>query len=135
MKRIFLLLVVFIAVISCSNKTESTENSSKNNSAAETQLISNTLTFEGDFVYYADSAIFSNYAEMKNYPVAMEGEYINLEREYTAFNFAEPTKVNLKVEGYLEDRAGMEEGTTNKYLIVTKIIGFDTNKITPLFTE
>ena len=29
----------------------------------------------------------------------------------------------------------MEEGTTNKYLIVTKIIGFDTNKTTPLFTE
>ena len=83
----------------------------------ETQLTSNTLTFEGDFVYYADSAIFSNYAEMKNYPVAMEGEYINLEREYTGFNFAEPTKVNLKVEGYLEDRPGMEEGTTNKYLI------------------
>lgn len=101
----------------------------------ETQFTSNTLTFEGDFVYYADSAIFSNYAEMKNYPVAMEGEYINLEREYTGFNFAEPTKVNLKVEGYLEDRPGMEEGTTNKYLIVTKIIGFDTNKTTPLFTE
>ena len=72
---------------------------------------------------------------MKNYPVAMEGEYINLEREYTGFNFAELTKVNLKVEGYLEDRPGMEEGTTNKYLIVTKIIGFDTNKTTPLFTE
>lgn len=130
MKKIFLLFVVFVIAISCSNKTE-------NNNAMpnETQLTSNTITFEGDFVYYADSAIFSNYAEMKNYPVAMEGEYINLEREYTAFNFAEPTKVNLKVEGYLEDRAGMEEGTTNKYLIVTKIIGFDTNKIAPLFTE
>ena len=130
MRKIFLLFVVFVIAISCSNKTE-------NNNAMpnEAQLTSNTITFEGDFVYYADSAIFSNYAEMKNYPVAMEGEYINLEREYTAFNFAEPTKVNLKVEGYLEDRAGMEEGTTNKYLIVTKIIGFDTNKTTPLFTE
>ncbi|MEI0611464.1 copper homeostasis protein [Brachyspira pilosicoli] len=132
MKKIFLLFVVFIVAISCSNKTENNENAAIPN---KTQLTSNMLTFEGDFVYYADSAIFSNYAEMKNYPVAMEGEYINLEREYTAFNFAEPTKVNLKVEGYLEDRHGMEEGTTNKYLIVTKIIGFDTNKTTPLFTE
>ena len=132
MKRIFLLFIVFIAAVSCSNKTENNENAAMPN---ETQLTSNTITFEGDFVYYADSAIFSNYAEMKNYPVAMEGEYINLEREYTGFNFTEPTKVNLKVEGYLEDRPGMEEGTTNKYLIVTKIIGFDTNKITPLFTE
>ena len=130
MKRIYLLFIIFVLAVSCSNKTESNENSTNNNAAAETQLTSNTLTFEGDFVYYADSAIFSNYAEMKNYPVAMEGEYINLEREYTAFNFAEPTKV-----GYLEDRAGMEEGTTNKYLIVTKIIGFDTNKTAPLFTE
>lgn len=132
MKKIFLLFIVFIAAISCSNKTENKDNAAMPN---ETQLTSNTLTFEGDFVYYADSAIFSNYAEMKNYPVAMEGEYINLEREYTGFNFAEPTKVNLKVEGYLEDRPGMEEGTTNKYLIVTKIIGFDTNKTIPLFTE
>ncbi|WP_157143921.1 copper homeostasis protein [Brachyspira pilosicoli] len=132
MKKIFLLFIVFIAAISCSNKTENKDNAAMPN---ETQLTSNTLTFEGDFVYYADSAIFSNYAEMKNYPVAMEGEYINLEREYTGFNFAEPTKVNLKVEGYLEDRPGMEEGTTNKYLIVTKIIGFDINKTTPLFTE
>ncbi|WP_157150542.1 copper homeostasis protein [Brachyspira sp. SAP_772] len=132
MKRIFLLFIVFILAISCSNKTEKNESAAMPN---EAQLTSKTTYFEGDFVYYADSAIFSNYAEMKNYPVAMEGEYINLEREYTAFNFAEPTKVNLKVEGYLENRAGMEEGTTNKYLIVTKIIGFDTNKTTPLFTE
>lgn len=132
MKKMFLLFIVFVAAISCSNKTENNESTVASNN---TQLTSNTISFEGDFVYYADSAIFSNYAEMKNYPVAMEGEYINLEREYTAFNFAEPTKVNLKVEGYLEDRAGMEEGTTNKYLIVTKIIGFDTNKTAPLFTE
>ncbi len=72
---------------------------------------------------------------MKTYPVAMEGEYLNLEREYTGFNFTEPTKVNLKVEGYLEERPGMEEGTTNMFLIVTKVIGFDTNKTTPLFQE
>ena len=106
MKKIFLLFVVFVAAISCSSKAKNNENASIPN---EAQLTSNTITFEGDFVYYADSAIFSNYAEMKNYPVAMEGEYINLEREYTAFNFAEPTKVNLKVEGYLEDRAGWKK--------------------------
>ena len=135
MKRIYLLLIVFVLAISCSNKTESTQNTADNNAAAETQLTSNTQTFEGDFVYYADSANFSNYTEMKTYPVAMEGEYINLEREYTGFNFAEPTKVNLKVEGYLEERPGMEEGTTNMFLIVTKVIGFDTNKTTPLFQK
>ena len=132
MKRIYLLFIIFVLAISCSNKTESTQNTT-DNAAAETQLNSNTQVFEGDFVYYADSANFSNYTEMKTYPVAMEGEYINLEREYTGFNFAEPTKVNLKVEGYLEERPGMEEGTTNMFLIVTKIIGFDTNKTAPLF--
>ena len=66
MKKIFLLFIIFIAAISCSNKTENNENAAMPN---ETQLTSNTLTFEGDFVYYADSAIFSNYADMKNYPV------------------------------------------------------------------
>ncbi|MEI0493385.1 copper homeostasis protein [Brachyspira intermedia] len=134
MKRIYLLFIIFVLAISCSNKTESTQNTT-DNAAAETQLNSNTQVFEGDFVYYADSANFSNYTEMKNYPVAMEGEYLNLEREYTGFNFTEPTKVNLKVEGYLEERPGMEEGTTNMFLIVTKVIGFDTNKTTPLFQE
>ena len=134
MKRIYLLFIIFVLAISCSNKTESTQNTT-DNAAAETQLNSNTQVFEGDFVYYADSANFSNYTEMKTYPVAMEGEYLNLEREYTGFNFTEPTKVNLKVEGYLEERPGMEEGTTNMFLIVTKVIGFDTNKTTPLFQE
>ena len=134
MKRIYLLFIIFVLAISCSNKTESTQNTT-DNAAAETQLNSNTQVFEGDFVYYADSANFSNYTEMKNYPVAMEGEYLNLEREYTGFNFTEPTKVNLKVEGYLEERPGMEEGTTNMFLIVTKVIGFDINKTTPLFQE
>ena len=129
MKRIYLLFIIFVLAISCSNKTESTQNTA----AAETQLSSNTQVFEGDFVYYADSANFSNYTEMKTYPVAMEGEYLNLEREYTGFNFTEPTKVNLKVEGYLEEIPGMEEGTTATYLIVTKIIGFDTNRTTSLF--
>lgn len=135
MKKIYLLLIVFVLAVSCSNKTESSDKtaSAENNVPSETQLTSNTQTFEGDFVYYADSATFSNYTEMKNYPVAMEGEYLNLEKEYTGFNFAEPTKVNLKVEGYLEERPGMEEGTTNMFLIVTKIIGFDTNKTSPLF--
>lgn len=135
MKKIYLLLIVFVLAVSCSNKTESSDKtaSAENNVPSETQLTSNTQTFEGDFVYYADFATFSNYTEMKNYPVAMEGEYLNLEKEYTSFNFAEPTKVNLKVEGYLEERPGMEEGTTNMFLIVTKIIGFDTNKTSPLF--
>ncbi|WP_300711794.1 copper homeostasis protein [uncultured Brachyspira sp.] len=130
MKKFYLLLIIFMLAISCSNNRESNHNN-----AAETQLSSNTQVFEGDFVYYADSAVFSNYAEMKNYPVAMEGEYINLEREYTGFNFDEPFKVNLKAEGYLEERQGMEEGTANMFLIVTKIIGFDTNKTMPLFQE
>ena len=139
MKKIYLLLIIFVLAISCSNKTESTQNADlntaadTNNTASETQMPANTQTFEGDFVYYADSANFSNYTEMKTYPVAMEGEYLNLEREYTGFNFTEPTKVNLKVEGYLEERPGMEEGTTATYLIVTKIIGFDTNRTTSLF--
>ena len=87
MKKIYLLFVIFVLAVSCSNKTESTQNAAvgtdasvNNNAAAETQLSSNTQVFEGDFIYYADSANFSNYTEMKTYPVAMEGEYLNLER-------------------------------------------------------
>ncbi|MEI0702886.1 hypothetical protein [Brachyspira intermedia] len=79
-KRIYLLFIIFVLAISCSNKTESTQNTADNTAAAETQLSSNTQVFEGDFVYYADSANFSNYTEIKTYPVAMEGEYLNLER-------------------------------------------------------
>ena len=115
-------------MISCGGqKTDDAKN------AAATDGKQTSKTFEGDFVYFADSAVFTDYATSSNFQVATEGEYLNLEREFTSFNFAEPTKVNLKVEGYLEERPGMEEGTTATYLIVTKIIGFDTNRTTSLF--
>ena len=62
----------------------------------------------------------------------MEREYFNLEREFISFNFEEPTKIYLQVEGYLEDRPGIEKDKIDTFLIVTKIIGFDTNRITSL---
>ena len=128
MKKIYLLLIAFVLLISCGGqKTDDTKN------AAPTDAKQTSKTFEGDFIYFADSAVFTDYAASSNFQVATEGEYLNLEREFTSFNFTDPTKVYLKVEGYLEDRPGMEEGTTATYLIVTKIIGFDTNRTTPLF--
>lgn len=128
MKKVYLLLIAFVLLISCGGQKT---DDAKNAAATDGEQISKT--FEGDFVYFADSAVFTDYATSSNFQVATEGEYLNLEREFTSFNFAEPTKVNLKVEGYLEERPGMEEGTTATYLIVTKIIGFDTNRTTSLF--
>ena len=80
MKKVYLLLIAFVLLISCGGQKT---DDAKNAAATDGEQISKT--FEGDFVYYADSANFSNYTEMKTYPVAMEGEYINLEREYTGF--------------------------------------------------
>ena len=47
MKKMFLLFIVFVAAISCSNKTENNESTAASNN---TQLTSNTISFEGDFV-------------------------------------------------------------------------------------
>ncbi|WP_028329502.1 copper homeostasis protein [Brachyspira alvinipulli] len=123
MKRLYSLLIIFIICISCSVE--------KNH---ETQNIPDPIlkVFEGDFIYLVDSAVFTDYATSSNFQIAMEREYFNLEREFISFNFEEPTKIYLQVEGYLEDRPGIEKDKIDTFLIVTKIIGFDTNRITSL---
>lgn len=121
MKRIYSLLIIFLIFISCSAE--------KNQNKAAPVL----KVFEGDFIYLPDSSIFTDYATSSNFQIATEREYFNLEREFISFNFEEPTKIYLKAEGYLEERAGIEKGTMETFLIVTKIIDFDTNRTTSLF--
>lgn len=130
MKKILLFSLVSVIISACfilsCSKTETKAQNDVNPSMSA--KAPESKAFEGDFIYFADSANFSNYATTKSYPVAMEGAYLDVEKAYTAFNFAEPMKVYLQVEGYLENRPGMEDGTTNETLIITKMIGFDTNK-------
>ena len=123
MKRLYSLLIIFIIFISCS-----VEKNDKTQNKPEPVL----KIFEGDFIYLADSAVFTDYATSSNFQIAIEREYFNLEREFISFNFEEPTKIYLQVEGYLEDRPGIEKDKIYTFLIVTKIIGFDTNRITSL---
>ena len=123
MKRVYLLLITFVIFVSCmAEKNDETQYESK-------PVIK---VFEGDFIYLADSSVFTDYSTSSNFQIAMENEYFNLEREFMSFNFEEPTKIYLQVEGYLENRAGIEKNTMETFLIVTKIIGFDTNRATSL---
>lgn len=126
MKTIYSLLIGFAVLISCS-APKNNEVQNKSDIAPVSKI------FEGDFIYFADSAVFTDYATASNFQVSDKGEYLNLERKFISFNFEDPTKVYLKVEGYLEERPGMEKNTMDTYLVVTKLIGFDTNRTTSLF--
>ena len=117
MKIIYFVFII-IVLFSCSNKN----NNKLNSKPIEYKV------FEGDFIYLMDSSYFIDYNTSSNFQIASEGEYYNLENEFLSFNFEEPVKVYLKVEGYLEDREGIEKNGIETFLIVTKIIGFDTNR-------
>lgn len=126
MNKFIISILIISLLISCSKNNENSENIVNEN------VVKEIREFEGDFIYFADAAVFIDHTTKSNYNVAMEEKYIDLEREYLSFNFEDPTKVYLVVEGYLENRKN-EDNITNTYLIVTKVIGFDTNNTTSLF--
>jgi uncharacterized lipoprotein NlpE involved in copper resistance len=110
MKRILLILVV-ITISACSQ--------SKNK---ENDLLT------GQFSYFADAAIFIDCKTNTKYPVAKEGDYLNLEMEYlkTVENGGE--RVIVELNGKIEERKKIEgEGKTN-FLVVDKFLNILPNK-------
>ena len=110
MKRILLLLVI-IAITACSQSTNKENDFLK-----------------GQFSYFADAAIFIDCNTNTKYPVAKEGDYLNLELEYlkTVENGGEKVLVELK--GKIEERNKIEgEGKTN-FLVVEKFLNILPNK-------
>lgn len=82
--------------------------------------ITDSFHMRGMFRYMADAALFVDCSSQKKYPVAMEMDYINLEREYlTNTDAGNPLLVTL--EGSLVYRPKMEGEGEILTLVVKKL--------------
>jgi copper homeostasis protein (lipoprotein) len=80
------------------------------------------LTMRGMFTYMADSAVFEECLSRRKLPVAMEADYISLERAYSEKR-AEPGQALLaNVEGRIVERVHME-GPSRPVLVVERFLG------------
>jgi uncharacterized lipoprotein YbaY/uncharacterized lipoprotein NlpE involved in copper resistance/heat shock protein HslJ len=82
------------------------------------------LTMRGMFRYMADAADFTECTSGRQWPVAMEGAYIDLERAYTAAprEGPPPVPVMALVEGRIAMRAPMEGPGPVPTLLVEKFL-------------
>jgi heat shock protein HslJ len=78
----------------------------------------------GMFRYLADAASFEECMTGRTYPVAMEGDYLALERAYTALDKAEPgAPVMASFDGELTRRPPMEGKGTVPTVVVRRFVG------------
>lgn len=66
--------------------------------------------FIGEFVYFADSAVFTDCRTGLRFPVAMEGDYLALEQAYLEARSEPMAPVVAVIEGEITLREGMEGG-------------------------
>ena len=84
-----------------------------------------TETYVGEFRYMADAPSFTDCATSTTYPVAMEKEYITLERAYRKSNTEPGEPLGVTLKGYLDTRPAMEGDGVDTVFIVKKFKGID----------
>lgn len=104
MKKIFLILILFLLYSCSSLKNE------------------NVNLHKGYFSYFADAAMFVDCQTNEKYPVAMEGDYISLEKKYLELSVTDGQKILVKVNGKFIERDKIEGEGKRKFLIVNKFI-------------
>lgn len=77
----------------------------------------------GQFTYLADAAGFTDCADGRRYPVAMEGAYLELERSYLAVRSRPGLPLLVELEGAIEDRPAMEGDGLVPTLVVARFRG------------
>ena len=85
-------------------------------------------TFKGMYSYMADANNFRLCDNGNNFPVAMQGNYLELEKNYTAIS-QNGKEVYVELVGHLEDLKAMEENGNESTFIVKSIIKIDGNKV------
>jgi uncharacterized lipoprotein YbaY/heat shock protein HslJ/uncharacterized lipoprotein NlpE involved in copper resistance len=80
-----------------------------------------TVAMSGEFVYFADAAIFEECLTGRTYPVAMEGDYLALERAYLAARVAPQAPVLAVIDGQITTRPNME-GPPRRTIVVDRLV-------------
>jgi uncharacterized lipoprotein YbaY/heat shock protein HslJ len=79
------------------------------------------MDLEGMFRYLADAATFRDCRDGRTYPVAMEGEYKELERAYLNSGISGGEELFIRVRGRYLQRSAMEQSKSEINLIVDKV--------------
>ena len=75
--------------------------------------------WRGDFVYFADAALFTDCASGKRWPVAMTADAVALQRSYLEWRKEPAAPLLVNFDGRLEVRESME-GPPREQLVVEK---------------
>ena len=95
--------------------------------SAAVDPIPDAASLTGAFVYFADAAIFTECASGKQYPVAMEGAYAELEQQYGASPAAGGSPAVVRVRARIGDAPAAEGEGRMTALIVEQVerVGMD----------
>jgi copper homeostasis protein (lipoprotein) len=81
-----------------------------------------TLTLGGEMTYMADAASFTECMTGRRYPIAMEGDFVKLERAYVAAVAAPGAKLYVSFDGSIIDRPKMEGEGVERTVVVNRFI-------------
>jgi hypothetical protein len=79
------------------------------------------VRWRGDFVYFADSAIFTDCASGQQWPVAQAGDYLALEEAYLHWQGAPKAPLLANFDGRIEVREPME-GPAREHMVVERFV-------------
>lgn len=84
--------------------------------------IDGPYAMQGTFQYMADAASFGDCLMGKRFPVAMTGDFLELERAYLGADHAPGEAVLVSIEGHLEQRPKMEGSGTTENVVVDRFV-------------
>ncbi|MDM0018122.1 hypothetical protein [Variovorax saccharolyticus] len=87
--------------------------------ACATGLHAQPASWRGDFVYFADAALFTDCASGKRWPVAMTADAVALQRSYLEWRKEPAAALLVNFDGRLEVREAME-GPAREQMVVEK---------------
>ncbi len=98
------------------------------NSCISSKIKENENLFQGYFSYMADAALFIDCKDSKKYPVAMENDYLKLEKKYLTTVKDGGEKILITFYGEIVEKNKLEGKGKIKFLIVKKLINIFPNK-------
>ncbi|WP_431273433.1 hypothetical protein ACQ858_14705 [Variovorax ureilyticus] len=79
------------------------------------------VRWRGDFIYFADSAIFTDCKTGQQWPVAQAGDYLALEEAYLRWQGAPKAPLLANFDGRVEVREPME-GPAREHMVVDRFV-------------
>ena len=115
-----LLLAGAVTLVACSEPPA--EPIAQSNDVVMPTVSEDAVSRTGLYVYFADSARFTDCATGESLPVASDAGGLELERAYLQAGREAQHPMLAEVIGSEEIRAGMEEGTRLPHLVVDQLI-------------